>query len=115
VVMTGSALLIATPVYGWYAGLLLALIVMSGALEWLPVALAPTLIYLSQGEFGLHPGMARLVYAVAGVFTMVAHLLRRRSDAPPGGCRQLRFDSPAAHAKVFMSAFGRSSAGPETE
>lgn len=81
VVMTGSALLIATPVYGWYAGLLLALIVMSGALEWLPVALAPTLIYLIQGEFGLHPGMARLVYAVAGALTLTAHVLRRTTSS----------------------------------
>jgi alpha-1,2-mannosyltransferase len=84
VLVLGTTLLVATPAYGWYAGLLLALIAMSGALEWLPVALAPTLIYLLQGEFGLHPGMARLTYAAAAAMTAAGHLLRRRSAAPPG-------------------------------
>jgi alpha-1,2-mannosyltransferase len=78
VVLMGATLLVTTPVYGWYAGLLLALVVLSGVLEWLPVALAPTLIYLIQGEFGLHPGMARLVYASAGLLTTGGYLLRRR-------------------------------------
>ncbi|MEP7179293.1 MAG: glycosyltransferase 87 family protein, partial [Pseudonocardiales bacterium] len=38
VVLMGATLLVTTPVYGWYAGLLLALVALSGALEWLPVA-----------------------------------------------------------------------------
>lgn len=77
VVLMGATLLVTTPVYGWYAGLLLALVVLSGALIWLPVALAPTFIYLVQGEFGLHPGMASLVYAFAGTLTAGGYALRR--------------------------------------
>lgn len=77
VVLMGSTLLVTTPVYGWYAGLLLALVALSGALEWLPVALAPTLIYLIQGEFGLHPGMAQSVYASAAALTGAWYLVRR--------------------------------------
>ncbi|MEP7020729.1 MAG: glycosyltransferase family 87 protein [Pseudonocardiales bacterium] len=85
VVLMGAVLLVTTPVYGWYAGLLLALVVLSGALEWLPVALAPTLIYLIQGEFGLNPGMARVVYASAALLSVAGYLLRRRHGVPTRG------------------------------
>lgn len=92
VVLMGATLLVTTPVYGWYAGLLLALVVLSGALEWLPVALAPTLIYLIQGDFGLHPGMARLVYASAALLTGAGYLVRRRYGMPSRGrpCEPVR-------------------------
>jgi len=77
-------LLVATPVYGWYGGLLVALVAMSGALEWLPVALAPTLIYLVQGEFGRNPAMARLGYLAAAALAAAGYLLRRRFALPVG-------------------------------
>jgi hypothetical protein len=78
VVMMGAALLIATPAYGWYAGLLLALVVLSGALEWLPVALAPTLVYLIRLDFGGATAQCRIVYAAAALSTAVIVMVRRR-------------------------------------
>jgi len=95
VVLVGVALLVSTPVYGWYAGLLLALIVMSGALEWLPTALAPTLVYLVRMDFGPSPGLSRGIYAVAAALTLLGFLERRHrsgrtrelSSAPSGRWR----------------------------
>ncbi|MEP7020120.1 MAG: glycosyltransferase family 87 protein [Pseudonocardiales bacterium] len=78
VVLMGVALLIGTPAYGWYAGLLLALVVMSGAFEWLPVALAPTLVYLVRMDFGPSPDIGRAIYAVAAALTLISFLVRTR-------------------------------------
>lgn len=78
VVLMGAALLIATPAYGWYAGVLLALIVMTGAFEWLPTAFAPTLVYLVRLEIGPSPLICRMVYLLAAALTLAAYLLRRR-------------------------------------
>ncbi|MFN2517671.1 MAG: glycosyltransferase 87 family protein [Jatrophihabitantaceae bacterium] len=78
VLMMGTALLVSTTVYGWYAGLLLALVVMSGALEWLPTALAPTLVYLVRLDFGASPNISRAIYAVAAALALLGGLLRRR-------------------------------------
>lgn len=78
VVLMGATLLIATPAYGWYAGLLLALIVMSGAFEWLPTALAPTLIYLVHLEFGPSPDISRAIYVVAAATALGVWLVRTR-------------------------------------
>jgi alpha-1,2-mannosyltransferase len=78
VVMMGAALLIATPAYGWYAGLLLALVVMSGSLEWLPVALAPTLVYLIRLDAGGATAQCRIIYAAAALSTAVILAVRRR-------------------------------------
>ncbi len=50
VVVVGLAFLVFTPSYGWYAGLLLALVALSGAVEWVPVAFAPTFAYLIHGN-----------------------------------------------------------------
>jgi len=76
VVLAGTAFLIATPNYGWYAALLIALVVMSGAWEWTPVALAPTATYLYRGEF-LHSGVSSAtIYLLAGLLTATAYLVR---------------------------------------
>lgn len=78
VVIMGAALLIATPAYGWYAGLLLALVVLSGALEWLPVALAPTLAFLLRADFGNSAYLSRLAYFVAALLALCMFVLRRK-------------------------------------
>lgn len=78
VALMGVTLLVSTPVYGWYAGLLLALVVMAGAFEWLPTALAPTLVYLVRMDFGPSPVLCRGIYAVAAALTLLAWLVRRR-------------------------------------
>ncbi len=80
VVVVAVSLLVATPRFGWYSGLLVALIALSGALEWVPVALAPELVYLYRAEFP-HDGLpSRLIYLVAAVLTAAGWWLRRSAE-----------------------------------
>ena len=86
VVVAGAALLIATPNYGWYAELLVALIVLSGAWEWMPVALAPTFTYLYRHDY-LHTGIpSSVIYLIAALLTAALALLAtpRTLDAARG-------------------------------
>jgi alpha-1,2-mannosyltransferase len=85
VVMVGLAMLITTPAYGWYAGLLLALIAMSGAVEWLPVALVAGIAYLVDGAFKVSPAVDQLMYAGALVATLVGLLVRWARRQGDGG------------------------------
>lgn len=78
VVMAGAAILVTTPAYGWYSGLLLALIVLSGQPAWLPVTLAPGLWYLVHGDLGAPTWAGRLIFAGALVLTVAAWAVRRR-------------------------------------
>ena len=70
VVMVGVAMLVTTPAQGWYSGVLLALIGMSGAVEWLPVALVPGLVYLVDGNFAVSLAAGQLLYAATLVVTL---------------------------------------------
>jgi alpha-1,2-mannosyltransferase len=65
VVVVGVAFLVFTPRYGWYAGVLLALVALSGAIEWLPVVLAPTYAYVDHSDRDL------MIYAAAALLTAV--------------------------------------------
>jgi hypothetical protein len=80
IVLLGATFLVATPAYGWYAGLLLALAVVAGRLEWVPVALAPGLVYLVRTEITHLVWPATSIYAIAGLVTLALALERRRSD-----------------------------------
>jgi hypothetical protein len=83
VIVVGAAFLVATPNYGWYATLLLALVVMSGSVEWLPVALAPTVTYLYRAVY-LHTGIpSSVIYLVAGILTGAWWMHRRADRAEP--------------------------------
>jgi hypothetical protein len=79
VVLAAVALLVFTPEYGWYGLLLLALIAMTGAVEWLPVALAPSLLYLVQGDFGLSRALGQTLYGVAAIFAMLLAIRSARA------------------------------------
>ena len=85
--VVGVAFLVATPAYGWYAGLLLALCVLSRRLEWLPVAFAPCIVYLLRTEVTHDSLPATGVYALAGLATASllgrAHLRTRPPVAVP--------------------------------
>ncbi len=48
--VVGVAFLVFTPRYGWYAGVLLALIALSGTIEWLPVVFAATYAYVDHSN-----------------------------------------------------------------
>ena len=78
VVLVGVAFLVTTPSYGWYAGLLLALAVLSRRLEWVPVAFAPAFVYLVRAEVSKSSAYGTTIYAVAGGLTLLAVLARRR-------------------------------------
>jgi hypothetical protein len=71
VVVLGLAMLVATPRYGWYGALLLALIVMSRRVEWLPVAVAPSFVYLASGS-----PTPQTIYALAAGLTAAGVLVR---------------------------------------
>ncbi len=72
IVMVGSAFLVTTPSYGWYAGLLLALVVVSQCYEWLPVVLAPMLTYHAGGVVA-----GTTIYGVAALLTLALNSYRR--------------------------------------
>ena len=61
--VVGVAFLVFTPSYGWYAGLLLALVALTGAIEWVPIVFAPTFAYLD------HSGHDALIYVIAALVT----------------------------------------------
>jgi alpha-1,2-mannosyltransferase len=82
VVMAGAAILVTTPSYGWYSGLLLALIVLSGELVWLPVVLAPGLWYLVEGDLAAHRSVGRLIFAAALVLTLAGLATTRTVRTP---------------------------------
>jgi hypothetical protein len=79
VVLAGTAILVTTPSYGWYCGLLLALVVMSGDLAWLPVTLAPGLWYLMRGDLVAPPWAGRAVFAAALALTSAGLVAGRAS------------------------------------
>jgi hypothetical protein len=89
VVLAGVVLLVSTPSYGWYALLLLALTVMSGALEWLPVAIVPSFFYLIDSDFHLGAAFGTALYGGALALTLVGLALRR-------GATRSALRSPAA-------------------
>jgi hypothetical protein len=76
VVVVGVTFLVVTPAYGWYAGLLLALVAITGAVEWLPVVLAASVAYL------LHPNHTTIVYTVALPLVVLIALARWRWSHP---------------------------------
>ncbi len=68
--VVGIAFCVFTPSYGWYAGLLLALVALSGAIEWLPIVFAPTFAYL------IHSDHDTLVYSIALLLTIMVAAAR---------------------------------------
>ncbi|MFI8520783.1 glycosyltransferase 87 family protein [Streptomyces sp. NPDC085481] len=82
-VTTGTAFLLTTPGYSWYALLLVALVALDGRWEWLGAGLAGAVAYLVGG------GAATAAYAVAAVLPPGAAWARayasRQRDRPPSG------------------------------
>ncbi|MER6999771.1 glycosyltransferase family 87 protein [Streptomyces sp. NPDC000410] len=75
-VTLGSAFLLLTPGYSWYALLLVALVALDGRWEWLGVALAGTVAYLAGPAVGY--GAATTAYAAAAVAVCACAGQRRR-------------------------------------
>jgi hypothetical protein len=76
--LVGAGLLIATPSYSWYAVELLVLVAMTGWLEWLPLAIAPTIANLGASSFGNGVGFRTACYAVALLVVLAGTVLRRQ-------------------------------------
>jgi len=94
VTMAGVVILISTPSYGWYALLLLALIVLSGALEWLPVAILPSFFYLIDSDFHLGANFGSALYGGALLASLGWFALRRCTGGLPAGRRGVSASGP---------------------
>ncbi|MFD9724037.1 glycosyltransferase 87 family protein [Streptomyces sp. NPDC059072] len=77
--VTGTAFLLTTPGYSWYALLLIALVALDGRWEWLGVAVAGAAAYLT-GRVVPHAGTA--VYALAASAVLCGRAARRRPHDP---------------------------------
>jgi hypothetical protein len=86
--VVGVAVCVFTPAYGWYAGLLLALVALSGSLVWLPAAVAGDVAYVTRAGW--------LVWPIAcGLAVMLA--------AARGRVKPTKLRAPARHASSATS------------
>ncbi|AJE39390.1 glycosyltransferase 87 family protein [Streptomyces nodosus] len=77
--VTGTALLVISPAYFWYALLVVALVAMGGRWEWLAVAAAGTALYVADA---LHwHGVQAAAYGPAAAAVLAGALLRARARA----------------------------------
>ncbi|MCN9241077.1 glycosyltransferase 87 family protein [Streptomyces sp. RY43-2] len=74
--VTGTALLLTSPAYYWYALLVVALVAMGGRWEWLAVAAAGTVLYVA-GAREWH-GVQATAYGLAAATVLVGALVRTR-------------------------------------
>ncbi|NEA48614.1 glycosyltransferase 87 family protein, partial [Streptomyces sp. SID10815] len=80
--LTGTALLLMSPAYSWYALLVVGLVALDGRWEWLTVALAGAVLYLGGR---LLPGfpLQSWAYGTAAVCVALGACLRARPARPP--------------------------------
>ncbi|WP_107459360.1 glycosyltransferase 87 family protein [Streptomyces colonosanans] len=83
--VTGTALLLTSPAYYWYALLVVALVAMGGQWEWLAVAAAGTVLYVA-GALQWH-GVQASAYGLAAVTVLAGALVRRRAHGGKDGRR----------------------------
>ncbi|MFF3956737.1 glycosyltransferase 87 family protein [Streptomyces sp. NPDC001890] len=77
--VTGTAFLLTTPGYSWYALLLVALVALDGRWEWLGVAVAGAAAYLTDRAVA---DVGTVVYAVAALAVVCGWAARRRPGRP---------------------------------
>ncbi|MET8953291.1 glycosyltransferase 87 family protein [Streptomyces sp. NPDC004393] len=83
--VTGTALLLASPAYYWYALLVVALVAMGGPWEWLAVAAASTVLYVADALRG--HGVEAAAYGTAAVTVLAGVLVRARARGGGDGRR----------------------------
>lgn len=76
--VTGTAFLLMTPGYSWYALLLIALVALDGRAEWLGVAVAGLAAYVSVRTLGGQT--TSVAYGLAGAAVLAGWALRRRAE-----------------------------------
>ncbi|MEU2429224.1 glycosyltransferase family 87 protein [Streptomyces sp. NPDC007861] len=77
--VTGTAFLLLTPGYSWYALLLVALVALDGRWEWLTVAAAGAAKYVSVHSGGDAFAITAWAYGAAAVAVLAGCALRRRA------------------------------------
>ncbi|MER5461410.1 glycosyltransferase 87 family protein [Streptomyces sp. NPDC002668] len=77
--VTGTAFLLLTPGYSWYALLLVALVALDGRWEWLAVAVAGAAKYVGVYMGDKPDGLGTTAYAVAAGVVLTGCVLRRRA------------------------------------
>ncbi|MFD8638435.1 glycosyltransferase 87 family protein [Streptomyces sp. NPDC059533] len=85
--VTGTAFLLTTPGYSWYALLLIALVALDGRWEWLGVAVAGAAAYLTGRAV---PYTGATAYAIAALAVLCGWAARRRARGP----RRIRARTP---------------------
>lgn len=88
--VTGSAFLLLTPGYSWYALLLVALVALDGRWEWLLVAVAGAARYVTAQAFEDRDTVGTTVYAAAAVAVLAGWALRRRQRGGRAATAPLR-------------------------
>ncbi len=81
--VTGTAFLLLTPGYSWYALLLVALVALDGRWEWLGVAVAGAARYVTAQGFEERDVVGTTVYAAALLAVLTGWALRRRHRPAP--------------------------------
>ncbi|MBT2441994.1 DUF2029 domain-containing protein [Streptomyces sp. ISL-36] len=87
-VVTGTAFLLMTPGYSWYALLLIALVALDGRWEWLTIAVAGAASYVTGRALG--EVTVTVAYGLAAAAILTGWLLRRRQGR--GAVRHLSYD-----------------------
>ncbi|WP_446697147.1 glycosyltransferase 87 family protein [Streptomyces coeruleoprunus] len=96
--VTGTAFLLLTPGYSWYALLLVALVALDGRWEWLLVAVAGAARYVTARAFDDRELVGTTVYAIAAAAVLAGWALRRRRTDPGPGQRRAGTTGTAAAA-----------------
>ncbi|MET9696443.1 glycosyltransferase family 87 protein [Streptomyces sp. NPDC006529] len=104
--VTGTAFLLLTPGYSWYALLLIALVALDGRWEWLPTALAGAASYVAAAPTALGPATPTTAYALAATAALTGTAVRYRA----GGQSQPLRRKPRWMAKQ-EAAMSRRTAG----
>lgn len=83
--VTGTAFLLLTPAYSWYALLLVALVALDGRWEWLAVAAAGAVTYVTSHAFDDGATVSTTAYAVAAAAVLTGWAWRRQTRATSFG------------------------------
>lgn len=94
VTVTGTAFLLMTPGYSWYALLLVALVALDGRWEWLTVAMAGAVVYLA-GRTVPDPAILDTgSYGLAAMAALAGTIMRARATALRSGALRRAFGAP---------------------
>ncbi|WP_406349174.1 glycosyltransferase 87 family protein [Streptomyces sp. NBC_00144] len=79
--VTGTAFLLLTPSYSWYALLLIPLVALDGRWEWLAIAAAGAAAYVTSHAFADPATASTTAYAIAAAAVLTGCALRRQTRA----------------------------------